>query len=58
MVAERGWATPAAAATIAGSVIDQWPAIAPELAGKVEAVQFDAATGTLHLRPATPAYRT
>ncbi|WP_331726893.1 DUF721 domain-containing protein (plasmid) [Streptomyces globisporus] len=58
MVAERGWATPAAAAATAGSVIDQWPAIAPELAGKVEAVQFDAASGTLHLRPATPAYRT
>ncbi|GGZ81306.1 DciA family protein [Streptomyces rubiginosohelvolus] len=58
MVAERGWATPAAAAATAGSVIDQWPAIAPELAGKVEAVQFDATTGTLHLRPATPAYRT
>ncbi|MEU0102947.1 DciA family protein [Streptomyces sp. NPDC006267] len=58
MVAERGWATPAAAAATAGSVIDQWPAIAPELAGKVEAVQLDPATGTLHLRPATPAYRT
>ncbi|MGC5543674.1 DciA family protein [Streptomyces griseus] len=58
MVAERGWATPAAAAATAGSIVDQWPAIAPELAGKVEAVQFDAATGTLHLRPATPAYRT
>ncbi|MFJ1891148.1 DciA family protein [Streptomyces sp. NPDC088170] len=29
----------------------------PELAGKVEAVQFDAATGALHLRPAGPAYR-
>ncbi|MFD5977446.1 DciA family protein [Streptomyces bacillaris] len=57
MVAERGWASPAAAAATAGSVIDQWPAIAPELAGKVEAVQFVAATGTLHLRPATPAYR-
>ncbi|MCT6782049.1 DciA family protein [Streptomyces sp. CS7] len=58
MVAERGWATPAAAAATAGSIIDQWPAIAPELAGKVEAVQFDTTTGTLHLRPATPAYRT
>ncbi|MFJ2879721.1 DciA family protein [Streptomyces sp. NPDC086796] len=31
--------------------------MAPELAGKVEAVQFDAATGSLHLRPAGPAYR-
>ncbi|MFD3754750.1 hypothetical protein ACFWVT_31885 [Streptomyces cyaneofuscatus] len=39
MVTERGWATPAAAATMAGSVIDQWPTIAPELAGKVEATQ-------------------
>ncbi|MFH8873124.1 DciA family protein [Streptomyces griseus] len=58
MVAERGWATPAAAATTAGSVIDQWPAIAPELTGKVNAVRFNATTGTLHLRPATPAYRT
>ncbi|MFE0695067.1 hypothetical protein [Streptomyces sp. NPDC058869] len=29
-----------------------------ELAGKVETTQFDATTGTLHLRPATPAYRT
>ncbi|MEV5194719.1 DciA family protein [Streptomyces clavifer] len=35
-----------------------WPAIAPELAGKVDAVDFDATTRTLHLRPATPAYRT
>ncbi|WP_331722453.1 DciA family protein [Streptomyces anulatus] len=58
MIAERGWATPAAAAATAGSVIDQWPAIAPEFTGKVNAVHFDATTGTLHLRPATPAYRT
>ncbi|OKJ10597.1 hypothetical protein AMK21_30460 [Streptomyces sp. CB00316] len=58
MVAERGWASPAAAAATAGTVIDQWPAIAPELAGKVEAVHFDTATDTLHLRPSTPAYRT
>ncbi|MDT0488680.1 DciA family protein, partial [Streptomyces doebereineriae] len=57
-VAERGGASPAAAAATAGSVIDQWPAIAPELAGKVEAVHFDTPTGTRHLRPATPAYRT
>ncbi|MFF6859885.1 DciA family protein [Streptomyces bacillaris] len=58
MVAERGWATPAAAAATAGSIIDQWPAIAPELTGKVNAVHFDTSTRTLHLRPATPAYRT
>ncbi|MFJ6444902.1 DciA family protein [Streptomyces sp. NPDC091649] len=56
MVAERGWATPTAAT--AGSVIDQWPAIAPKLAGKAEAARYDAATRTLHLRPVTPAYRT
>ncbi|MFJ4710123.1 DciA family protein [Streptomyces anulatus] len=58
MVAERGWVTPAAEAATAGSVIDQWPAIAPELTGKVNAVHFDTSTRTLHLRPATPAYRT
>ncbi|MFD8955403.1 DciA family protein [Streptomyces caelestis] len=58
MIAERGWATPAAAAATAGSIIDQWPAIAPELTGKVNAVHFDTTTRTLHLRPATPAYRT
>ncbi|MCR8945111.1 DciA family protein [Streptomyces sp. OUCMDZ-4982] len=58
MVAERGWATPAAAAATAGSIIDQWPAIAPALTGKVNAVHFDTSTRTLHLRPATPAYRT
>ncbi|MEU3707312.1 hypothetical protein AB0E82_34100 [Streptomyces anulatus] len=53
MLAERGWVTPAAAAATAGSVIAQWSAIAPELAGKVEAVRFDTATRTLHLRPSS-----
>ncbi|WP_331737362.1 DUF721 domain-containing protein (plasmid) [Streptomyces sp. NBC_00984] len=58
MVAERGWGSPAAAASAASSILDQWPAIAPELVGKADAVRFDAETRTLHLRPATPAYRT
>lgn len=52
LVAEHGWETPAAG----GTVIDQWPAIAPELAGKVAAEGFDAETGCLSLRPATAAY--
>ncbi|MFG3532738.1 DciA family protein [Streptomyces sp. NPDC047917] len=58
MVAERGWDTTAAAAATTSSILDQWPAIAPELVGKVDAIRFDAAARTLHLLPATPAYRT
>lgn len=54
MIAERGWDV----ATRGGSVIDQWPAIAPELAGKVAAIAFDDRTRTLRLRPVSPAYRT
>jgi predicted nucleic acid-binding Zn ribbon protein len=54
MIAERGWDV----ATRGGSVIDQWPAIAPELAGKIAAVAFDDRTRTLRLRPVSPAYRT
>lgn len=49
---EYAWNTP----TAGGGIIDQWPSIAPELAGKVAAVRFDADTGTLHLRPGSPAY--
>lgn len=51
---DHAWEAPAAG----GSVMDQWPSLAPELAGKVAAVGFDAATGTLHLRPSVPAYGT
>lgn len=53
MMAERGWDM----AAKGGSIIDQWPTIAPELAGKVAAVKFDDETRTLHLRPVSPAYR-
>jgi predicted nucleic acid-binding Zn ribbon protein len=52
MLADRGYEVPAAG----GSIIDQWPAIAPELAGKVAAEAFDADTGCLSLRPASAAY--
>ena len=41
-----------------GSILDQWPTIAPELADKVAAVRFEHGTGTLHLRPVSPAYAT
>ncbi|MFF1916191.1 DciA family protein [Streptomyces sp. NPDC058239] len=53
MMAERGWDM----AAKGGSILDQWPTIAPELAGKVAAVKFDDETRTLHLRPVSQAYR-
>jgi predicted nucleic acid-binding Zn ribbon protein len=53
MMAERGWDM----AAKGGSILDQWATIAPELAGKVAAVKFDDESRTLHLRPASPAYR-
>lgn len=54
MMTERGWEPPEAG----GSIIDQWPTIAPELADKVHAVRFEHDTGTLHLRPVSDAYAT
>ncbi|MET8571822.1 DUF721 domain-containing protein [Streptomyces sp. NPDC004783] len=54
MMTERGWQPPDAG----GSILDQWPTIAPELADKVAAVRYEHDTGTLHLRPATHAYGT
>ncbi|WP_329564421.1 DciA family protein (plasmid) [Streptomyces uncialis] len=54
MMAARGWDM----AARGGSVLDQWPAIAPELAGKVAAASFEEETRTLHLRPCSGAYRT
>jgi predicted nucleic acid-binding Zn ribbon protein len=52
MMAERGWDM----AAKGGSILDQWPTIAPELAGKVAAVKFDDESRTLHLRPISRAY--
>jgi predicted nucleic acid-binding Zn ribbon protein len=54
MMNDRGWEAPEPG----GSIIDQWPTIAPELAGKVVAERFEHDTGILHLRPASPAYAT
>ncbi|WP_331757299.1 DUF721 domain-containing protein (plasmid) [Streptomyces sp. NBC_01525] len=41
-----------------GSLLDQWPELCPDLEGKVAPVHFDAATGRLDLRPASPAFAT
>lgn len=54
LMGDRGWEPPEPG----GSIIDQWPTIAPELAGKVTAERFEHDTGTLHLRPVSPAYGT
>ncbi|WNI20263.1 DUF721 domain-containing protein [Actinacidiphila sp. ITFR-21] len=54
LVTERAWEVPAAG----GTVLQQWPAIAPDLAPHVKAVAFDADTGRLDLLPDSPAYAT
>ncbi|MCQ6556869.1 DUF721 domain-containing protein [Streptomyces sp. C10-9-1] len=58
MMTERGLVAPAAG----GSVLTQWETIlaaaAPELAGHVQAVKFDADTGRLDVAPDAPAYGT
>ncbi|MFK0288276.1 DciA family protein [Streptomyces sp. NPDC090499] len=54
MMTEHGWQPPEQG----GSILDQWPTIAPELADKVAVVRFEHDTGILHLRPASPAYAT
>ena len=54
MMGDRGWEPPESG----GSILDQWPTIAPELVGKVVAERFEHDTGILHLRPASPAYAT
>ncbi|MBE4790309.1 DciA family protein [Streptomyces caniscabiei] len=54
MMTERGWEPPEEG----GSVLDQWPAIAPELVGKVAAVRLEHDTGVLHLKPVSDAYAT
>ncbi|MFR9794189.1 DciA family protein [Streptomyces sp. MB22_4] len=53
LMTERGWEPPEQ-----GSILDQWPTIAPELDGKVTAVRYEHDTGTLHLQPVSPAYAT
>lgn len=54
MMDERGWEPPEPG----GSIQDQWPTIAPELAPHVAAVRFEHDTGTLHLQPVSNSYAT
>ncbi|MER5362444.1 DciA family protein [Streptomyces sp. NPDC002785] len=54
MMTERGMAAPAAG----GSVLARWAAIAPEFAGHVAAVSYDADSGRLTVRPETTAWAT
>ncbi|OIJ95353.1 hypothetical protein BIV23_34960 [Streptomyces monashensis] len=54
LVTERAWEAPAAA----GSVIDRWADIAPELVGKVKRVHYEPATRQLDLLPVFPAHAT
>lgn len=49
---EREWKT----AVQGGSLTDRWPELCPELVGKVAPAAFDAASGRLELRPASPTY--
>ncbi|MFI0012486.1 DciA family protein [Streptomyces globisporus] len=58
MIAEQGLETGAAGGQVRRTVLSQWDTIAPELQGKVQAVRYDDAARTLHLRPCSPAYRT
>lgn len=54
LVAERAWDAP----TDGGSLLDQWSALVPELAGKVIPIHYNPATGILDVRPSSPAYAT
>jgi len=54
LVTERAWELPAAGATLR----DRWAAIAPELAGHVAAVSYDADSGQLTVCPESPAWAT
>lgn len=54
LVTERAWELPAAGATLR----ERWAAIAPELAGHVVAVGFDADSGQLTVCPESSAWAT
>ncbi|MFJ2565811.1 DUF721 domain-containing protein [Streptomyces sp. NPDC087568] len=51
---ERAWELPAASATLR----ERWTAIAPEFAGHVAAIGYDAGTGRLTVCPESPAWAT
>ncbi|MEU3602264.1 DUF721 domain-containing protein [Streptomyces sp. NPDC006798] len=54
LIAERAWEFPAAG----GALRERWVAIAPDLAGHITAVGYDADTGELTLRPDSAAWAT
>ncbi|MDL5206646.1 DciA family protein [Streptomyces sp. ALI-76-A] len=54
LVTERAWELPAAGATLR----ERWAAIAPELAGHVAAVSYDAESGRLTVCPESAAWAT
>ncbi|MEU9233555.1 DciA family protein [Streptomyces subrutilus] len=54
LMAERGWETPTAGA----SLCERWAALAPDLAEHVAAVGYDAERGELTLRPDSPTWAT
>ncbi|WP_440556759.1 DciA family protein [Streptomyces sp. SCPE 10] len=58
MMIERGMAAPAAGGSVLAEFEDILAAAAPELAGHVQAVAFDAGTGRLDVVPDAPAYGT
>ncbi|MGW0467669.1 DciA family protein [Streptomyces sp. NPDC003027] len=55
---ERGLVAPAAGGSVLAQFDDILAAAAPELAGHVQAVGFDADTGRLDVAPDAPAYGT
>ncbi|MFF5131012.1 DciA family protein [Streptomyces syringium] len=58
MMTERGMVAPAAGGSVLAQFADILAAAAPELAGHVQAVGFDADTGRLDVAPDAPAYGT
>uniref|UniRef100_UPI003F4994DB hypothetical protein n=1 Tax=Streptomyces achromogenes TaxID=67255 RepID=UPI003F4994DB len=58
MTTERGMVAPAAGGSALAQFDDILAAAAPELAGHVQAVKFDADTGRLDVAPDAPAYAT
>ncbi|WP_432003956.1 DciA family protein [Streptomyces sioyaensis] len=58
MMTERGMVAPAAGGSVLARFDDILAAAAPELAGHVQAVKFDADTGRLDVAPDAPAFGT
>lgn len=58
MMTERGMVAPVAGGSVLAQFDDILAATAPELAGHVQAVKFDADTGRLDVAPDAPAYGT